>query len=76
MVWAFSCEVIEVDGHKYIKTSERAYHPREEVKDPADVVAALQGDPSSSAHCRLLGNNSAEVRRLWVERDKSLDKSE
>jgi len=73
MIWAFKCQIIDVDGHLYIKTSERAYHPKDKVKDPEEVVLALQKNTSSTVYCRLLGNNSSEIRRLWVERDKTKD---
>lgn len=74
MIWAFRCEIIEVDGHLYLKTAERSYHPKEKVMDPDDIVSALQNDPTRAVYCRLLGENSTLVRTLWVNRDKSKDK--
>jgi hypothetical protein len=73
MVWGFKCEIIEVDGNLYIKTAERAYHPKEKVMEPEEVVLSLQKDQTRAAYCRLLGNNNSKVRELWVERDKNLD---
>jgi hypothetical protein len=73
MIWAFMCTVIDVDGYYYIKTSERSYAPKDRVFDPSEVVAKLQEDPTASVWCRLLGTNSADVRSMWVNRNKDDD---
>jgi hypothetical protein len=73
MVWAFQCRVIEVDGNKYIQTSQRSYYPKDKVMEPEDVVKALQKQPTNTFWCALFGTNTTKVRSLWVDRDQNLD---
>jgi hypothetical protein len=73
MIWAFRCEVIEVDGNMYLKSGERSYHPRDSVLEPKQAVEELQKDLNGYVWCSLYGMNSSEIRALWVDRDKTKD---
>ena len=74
MVWAFQCRVIESGGNHYVQTSQRSYYPKDKVMTPRETVEALQGDPTNTFWCSLLGLNSVAVRSLWIDRDKTKDR--
>jgi hypothetical protein len=73
MVWAFQVRMFEVDGNKYLQTSQRSYYPKDKVMEPEEVVEALQKEPDNTFWCSLFGTNTTKVRSLWVDRDKTKD---